>query len=66
MAAISKIELLRVRIDRGRTARTAKILKRYGLTPGQAVKILYAKIEQVGRIPFDPPNSMARRTGHKS
>lgn len=53
MAVISKTELFRARIDRGRKARTAKILKRYGLTPGEAVNVFFAKVEAVGGIPFD-------------
>ena len=53
MATISKTELFRARIDRGRKARTEKILKRYGLTPGEAVNVFLAKVEEVGGIPFD-------------
>jgi addiction module RelB/DinJ family antitoxin len=53
MAAIAKTELFRARIDRGRKARTEKILKRYGLTPGEAVNVFFAKVEEVGGIPFD-------------
>ncbi len=53
MATISKTELFRARIDRGRKARTEKILKRYGLTPGEAVNIFLAKVEEVGGLPFD-------------
>jgi len=53
MATITKTELFRARIDRGRKARTEKILKRYGLTPGEAVNVFLAKVEEVGGIPFD-------------
>lgn len=53
MATISKTELFRARIDRGRKARTEAIFKRYGLTPGEAVNIFFAKIEEVGGLPFD-------------
>ena len=53
MATVAKTELFRARIDRGRKARTEKILKRYGLTPGEAVNVFFAKIEEVGGIPFD-------------
>lgn len=53
MGTVSKTELFRARIDRGRKARTEKILKRYGLTPGEAVNVFFAKVEEVGGIPFD-------------
>lgn len=53
MATLAKTELFRARIDRGRKARTEKILKRYGLTPGEAVNVFLAKVEEVGGIPFD-------------
>jgi len=53
MATISKTELFRARIDRGRKERTEAILKRYGLTPGEAVNVFFAKIEEVGGLPFD-------------
>jgi addiction module RelB/DinJ family antitoxin len=53
MATTTKTELFRARIDSGRKARTEKILKRYGLTPGEAVNVFFAKIEEVGGIPFD-------------
>jgi addiction module RelB/DinJ family antitoxin len=53
MATISKTELFRARVDRGRKARTEKILKRYGLTPGEAVNIFLAKVEEVGGLPFE-------------
>lgn len=53
MAATSKTELFRARIDRGRKARVEPILKRFGLTPGDAVNALFAKIEDVGGLPFD-------------
>ncbi len=29
------------------------ILKRYGLTPGEAVNVFFAKVEEVGGLPFD-------------
>jgi|GEM_PF-1545671 len=53
MATPSKTELFRARIDRGRKTRTETILKRYGLTPGEAVNVFFAKIEEVGGLPFD-------------
>jgi DNA-damage-inducible protein J len=53
MATESKTELFRARIDRGRKARTEAVLKRYGLTPGEAVNVFFAKIEEVGGLPFD-------------
>jgi addiction module RelB/DinJ family antitoxin len=53
MPTVSKTELFRARIDRGRKARTAKILKRFGLTPGEAVNVFFAKVEEVGGLPFD-------------
>lgn len=53
MPTVSKTELFRARIDRGRKDRTAKILKRFGLTPGEAVNVFFAKVEEVGGLPFD-------------
>lgn len=53
MATLSKTEPFRIRIDRGRKARTEKILKRFGLTPGEAVNVFLAKVEEVGGLPFD-------------
>jgi addiction module RelB/DinJ family antitoxin len=53
MATIGKTELFRARIDRGRKERTEKILRRFGLTPGQAVNVFFAKIEEVDGLPFD-------------
>jgi addiction module RelB/DinJ family antitoxin len=53
MPTLSKTELFRARIDRGRKARAEAILKRFGLTPGEAVNVLFAKIEEVGGLPFD-------------
>ena len=53
MAGLSKTELFRARIDRGRKERTEKILKRFGLSPGEAVNVFFAKIEEVGGLPFD-------------
>jgi len=53
MATVSKTELFRARIDRGRKGRAEKILKRIGLTPAQAVNVFFAKVEEVGGIPFD-------------
>jgi len=53
MPTLSKTELFRARIDRGRKARAEVILKRFGLTPGEAVNVLFAKIEEVGGLPFD-------------
>ncbi len=53
MATLTKTELFRARLDRGRKARTEKILKRFGLTPGQAVNVFFAKIEEVDGLPFD-------------
>jgi addiction module RelB/DinJ family antitoxin len=53
MATATKTELFRARVDAGRKARTAKILKRFGLTPGEAVNVFFAKVEEVGGLPFD-------------
>lgn len=52
-AHVSKTERFRARIDRGRKARTAIILKCFGLTPGEAVNVFFAKVEEVGGLPFD-------------
>ncbi|MFH1496928.1 MAG: type II toxin-antitoxin system RelB/DinJ family antitoxin [Verrucomicrobiota bacterium] len=53
MPTASKTELFRARIDKGRKARAERILKRYGLTPGEAVNVFFAKVEQTGGLPFD-------------
>jgi len=53
MSTLSKTEPFRIRIDRGRKARTEKILKRFGLTPAEAVNVFLAKVEEVGGLPFD-------------
>jgi addiction module RelB/DinJ family antitoxin len=53
MAKVSRTELFRARIDRGRKGRAEAILKRFGLTPGEAVNVFFAKIEEVGGLPFD-------------
>lgn len=53
MPTITKTELFRARIDRGRKSKTEKILKRYGLSAGEAVNVFFAKIEEVGGLPFD-------------
>ena len=53
MATVSKTELFRARIDRGRKARAGAILQRFGLTPGDAVNVFFAKVEEVGGLPFD-------------
>jgi addiction module RelB/DinJ family antitoxin len=53
MATVSKTELFRARIDRGRKTRAEKILKRVGLTPAQAVNVFFAKVEEIGGIPFE-------------
>jgi addiction module RelB/DinJ family antitoxin len=61
MATLSKTEPFRIRIERGRKARAAKILQRFGLTPGEAVNVFFAKVEEVGGLPFDlrPTSSTA-------
>lgn len=53
MPAAGKTELFRARIDRGRKARVEPILRRFGLSPGEAVNALFAKVEEVGGLPFD-------------
>ena len=53
MATLSKTEPFRIRIDRGRKARAEKILKRFGLTPAEAVNVFFAKCEEVGGLPFN-------------
>ncbi len=50
---MGKTELFRARIDRGRKAKVERILRRYGLTPGEAVNVFLAKVEEVGGLPFD-------------
>ena len=54
MPTTSKTELFRACIDRGRKDRTAKILKRFGFKPGEAMNVFFAKVEEVGSLPFDP------------
>jgi DNA-damage-inducible protein J len=44
--------ILRTRIDPRRKARVEKILGQLGLTPTQAVNMLYAQIERRKAIPF--------------
>jgi len=44
--------LVRARVDRRRKARVEKILEQLGVTPTQAVNMLYAQIERRRAIPF--------------
>ncbi len=44
--------VLRTRIDPRRKARVEKILEELGLTPTQAVNLLFAQIERRRAIPF--------------
>lgn len=44
--------ILRARIDPRRKARVEKILEQLGVTPTQAVNMLYAQIERRKEIPF--------------
>jgi addiction module RelB/DinJ family antitoxin len=44
--------ILRTRIDPHRKARVERILARLGVTPTQAVNMLFAQIEQRKAIPF--------------
>ncbi|MDD5260872.1 MAG: type II toxin-antitoxin system RelB/DinJ family antitoxin [Methylacidiphilales bacterium] len=44
--------ILRTRIDPRRKARVEKILCRLGMTPTQAVNMLFAQIENHKRFPF--------------
>jgi addiction module RelB/DinJ family antitoxin len=44
--------ILRARVDPQRMARVEKILRRLGLTPTQAVNMLFAQIERRRAIPF--------------
>jgi addiction module RelB/DinJ family antitoxin len=44
--------ILRARVDPQRMARVEKILRKLGLTPTQAVNMLFAQIERRRAIPF--------------
>lgn len=44
--------IVRARLERRRKARVEKILRRIGVTPTQAVNLLYAEIERQKAIPF--------------
>jgi len=44
--------ILRTRIDSRRKARVEKILLQLGLTPSQAINMLFAQIERRKAIPF--------------
>lgn len=48
-----KTTLLRARVDTTRKTKAEKILARYGLTPEQAINVFYAKVIEVGGLPFD-------------
>ena len=49
---MSSSAILRTRIDPRRKARVEKILDQLGVTPTQAVNMLYAQIERRKAIPF--------------
>ena len=49
---MAQTAILRTRIDPRRKARVEKILGTLGLTPTQAVNLLFAQIEQRKAIPF--------------
>ena len=53
MATLPKTEPFRIRLERGRKARAEKILRRFGLSPAEAVNVFFAKVEEVGGLPFD-------------
>jgi addiction module RelB/DinJ family antitoxin len=50
---MAKTTLLRARVDIGRKNRAEKILRRYGLTPAQAINVFYAKVSETNGLPFD-------------
>jgi len=57
---VTKTTLLRARVDRTRKNRAEKIFVRYGLTPTQAINVFYAKVTEMGGLPFDlRPNETA-------
>lgn len=49
---MSQTAILRTRIDPRRKARVEKILDGLGLTPSQAINLLFAQIERRKAIPF--------------
>lgn len=50
---MSNTTLLRARVDKNRKAKAEKILGKYGLSPAQAINVFYAKVTEVGGLPFD-------------
>ena len=50
---MSKTAYLRTHIPAARFKRAEKILARFGLKPGEAVNVFFAKIEEEGNVPFD-------------
>jgi addiction module RelB/DinJ family antitoxin len=50
---MGKTTLLRARIDSKRKTKAEVILGRYGLTPAQAINVFYAKVTEIGGLPFD-------------
>ena len=49
---MAKTTLLRARVDIERKNRAEKILGRYGLTPGQAINVFYAKVSETNGLPL--------------
>jgi addiction module RelB/DinJ family antitoxin len=49
---MARTAILRARVDPQRMARVEKILRKLGLTPTQAVNMLFAQIERRRAIPF--------------
>ena len=49
---MARTAILRARVDPQRMARVEKILRSLGLTPTQAVNMLFAQIERRRAIPF--------------
>ena len=52
ICVMSQTAILRTRIDSRRKARVEKILLQLGLTPSQAINLLFAQIERRKAIPF--------------
>ena len=50
---MGKTTLLRARIDSKRKTKAEVILGHYGLTPAQAINVFYAKVTEIGGLPFD-------------
>jgi len=49
-----RTDMVRARIEPGRKRRAEAILSRLGIQPSQAINMLYAQIELLKALPFEP------------